>query len=358
MRYDRAVIARVVTRREDTESALVFTGFAAFVLAMIVADDLVRLRLWGGPTAITYTFVTAMIALAGIGPWIAWTRRGHATDVRIGEGRIVAGDTCIEASDVTGVSIAEGARGQSIAIARGTKITFLEVERAEDAALIATALGAPSTPFGSVPLQPARRLLALWQAMLTSVTLVCAPLYWLAATGHMDSDGKALFGITGVGAAGLSLALLVLRRLAPSQAVAIARGAFDAHVALHTGAAPVTPARSEPPKTRIATLERGDEPVAAWLARIDALPGEAHAYRGGGLEKDVLWETLGDDHARVDARMAAARVLARRHAEEEQALVRVVADADVRVRVEAALEEEQEEAERRIETLGPLFRAR
>jgi len=76
------------------------------------------------------------------------------------------------------------------------------------------------------------------------------------------------------------------------------------------------------------------------------------------LKKDVLWETLGDDGAPVDARMAAARVLRRRHGEEARALVRVVDDHDVRARVAAALEDQHEEVEEHLERLGPLFRAR
>ena len=156
--------------------------------------------------------------------------------------------------------------------------------------------------------------------------------------------------------------LLVFRRLAPRPAMALRRrGAWHAHAALHAAreegpeAAPGEAA--EEAAARIGSLARGDEGVGAWLARLDAIPTEQHAYRGDALKKDVLWETLGDDAAPADARMAAARVLRRRYGAEERALVRVVDDPDVRVRVEAALED-QEDAERAIETLGPLFRAR
>ena len=31
--------------------------------------------------------------------------------------------------------------------------------------------------------------------------------------------------------------------------------------------------------------------VGAWLARLDAIPNEQHAYRGDAMRKDVLWET-------------------------------------------------------------------
>ena len=64
-------------------------------------------------------------------------------------------------------------------------------------------------------------------------------------------------------------------------------------------------------------------------------------------KRDVLWEALADAAAPVDTRMAAARVLRRRYGEERGALVRI----------DAALDE-HDDAERRIERLGPLFRAR
>jgi hypothetical protein len=149
------------------------------------------------------------------------------------------------------------------------------------------------------------------------------------------------------------------------------RGAWDAHVALHhdarmtaeatvaaeTAADGATGEERDEAPVRIGHLVRGDEGVGAWLARLDAIPTEQHAYRGDAMKKDVLWETLGDAGASVDTRMGAARLLRRRYGAEEGALVRVVEDPDVRVRVEAALED-HDDAERAIETLGPLFRAR
>jgi hypothetical protein len=78
------------------------------------------------------------------------------------------------------------------------------------------------------------------------------------------------------------------------------------------------------------------------------------------MKKDVLWETLGDDKRasrRADGCGARPPAALRRGGEEESALVRVVVDRDMRVRVEVALEE-HDEAEEHIERLGPLFRAR
>jgi len=361
------VIARVVTKRDDARLALAVALTAAVGLALVVFDDIVKSSMFRPPEHGVYAFVALLILLGGIAPWLAWTRRGRTMDVRCDASAVTAGTERIEAKDVTGVSVAHGARGSSVAIARGQGVAFMEVERAEDAARIASSLRA-DVPRGKMDLEVTSRWLAGLQALVTLGAVVAAPLYYFAATHGTwwvfpDVDGKAMFGLGGVAAAEIAMVLLVVRRLMRGHAVAIGRGAWDAHVALHrvvvTGgekAEAATADRAAQP-TRVGTLARGDEGVGAWLARIDAIPSEQHAYRGDAMKKDVLWDTLGDAGAPVDERMAAARVLRRRYEEDERALVRVVGDPEVRERVEAALEE-QEDAERRIQALGPLFRAR
>lgn len=353
------MIARVVTKRDDARLAIAGTLLAAAGLALVVVDDIVKTSLFRPPEHGVYLFVSLLIALGGIAPWLAWTRRGRTTEVRCDGASVTAGKERIEASEVTGVAIAHGVRGSSVAIARGSRVAFMEVERREDAARIAESLHA-ALPRPKIELSVTSRWLAALQALVTLGALVAAPLYYQAATRGTwllaQVDGKAVFGIGGVVAAQIALVLLVVRRLWRGHAVAVGRGAWDAHVALHRAyQAPV--GESVAQTTRVGTLARGDEGVGAWLARIDAIPSEQHAYRGDAMKKDVLWETLGDAGAPVDERMAAARVLRRRYEEDERALVRVVVEPEVRERVEAALEE-QEDAERRIEALGPLFRAR
>ncbi len=355
------VIARVVTKRDDARLALAMSLTAALGLALVVIDDIVKVTSFRPPDPSVYAVVALLIALGGVAPWLAWTRRGRPTDVRCDAGSVTAGTKRIAAKEVTALSVAHGARGTSVAIARSKALVFMEVERREDAARIARSLQTEDVRTLVVSLPAASRRLSLLQAAFTLATLVAAPLYYLAATSGYSplesvGDGKALFGLGGVIVAELAMVLLVVRRLLPGQAVAIARGAWDAHVALHRDHVPL-PADEGAAPARIATLGRGDERVGAWLARIDAIPNEQHAYRGDAMKKDVLWETLGDETAPVDERMAAARVLRRRYEEDEQALVRVVVEPDVRERVEAALDE-HEDAERRIEALGPLFRAR
>lgn len=356
------MIARVVTKRDDARLALAMSLTAAICLALVVLDDVVKVTPFRPPHQGVYELVALLIALGGVAPWLAWTRRGRPMDVRCDVGSVMAGTKPIAAKDVTGLSVAHGARGTSVAIARSKEVVFMEVERREDAARIAKSLQIDEVPSGAVILPAASRRLSVLQAIVTLAALVAAPLYFLAATSSYSplaslGDGKALFGLGGVVAAELAMVLLVVRRLLPGQAVAIARGAWDAHVALHRDRVPFAADAAAGP-ARIASLGRGDERVGAWLARIDAIPNEQHAYRGDAMKKDVLWETLGDEAAPIDERMAAARVLRRRYEEDERALVRVVVEPDVRERVEAALDDEHEEAERRIEALGPLFRAR
>ena len=374
------MIARVVTKRDDARLAYATTLAGALGLAAVVVNDLVQDRLFLRPAVALYGVVALLIVLAGAGPWLTWTRRGRAMRVTCEPGVVRAVALSILAADVTALHIASGARGQSVAIARGSTVVFLEVERADEARRIAEALNVSVTPFGALAVRPASRSFAVVQAVVTAMAIVFGPLYFLAAVTDLHFvpgvEDKALFGVGGVVASWLAVAVLLARRLVPGQAMAIGRGTWDAHVALHrrqVADAAVDAVRTDEEKRaqaaereeeqargepiRVANLGRGEEQVGAWLARLDAIPNEAHAYRGDAMKKDVLWDTLGDDDAPVDARMAAARVLRRRYGEEEEALVRVVPDRDVRVRVEAALED-HDGAEEHIERLGPLFRAR
>jgi hypothetical protein len=366
------VIARLVTKRTDARVATFVTAAAAMFLFVVLADDAFHLALFGSPGSAMFLTVAVAMAVAGVGPWLAWSRRvGHAVQVRCADGVLQAGRLRIAERDVEAVSVVSAAHGCSVAIKHGKRVAFLEVERAEDAARIAGTLGAARARTSDVVVLPSTRAIGVMQIAVTIAALTAAPLYYLTATHGYSADAtypgtKALYGLTGVVAAGLSFLFLVLRQLWPNQVAALGgRSAWEVHAALHRERAAQEkepeeeqgPSASPVEHVRVGGLGRGDEDVGAWLTRIDAIPTVRHAYRGDALEKDVLWDALGDPAAAVDTRMAAARVLRRRYGEEEGALVRVVDDPDVRVRVEAALEE-HDDAERRIESLGPLFRAR
>jgi len=375
------VIARVVTKREEPRLALATTAAAALSLAAVVVDDLVGASFFRPPDfGGVYGAVAMLISLAGIGPWLGWTSRGRTGAVTFHPGLVRAGQLDIHAADVTALHIARARRGRSVAIACGPRVVFLEVERADEAQRIAAALNVPSTPFGDLGLRGSPRWGAPLQLLVAGLALAFGALYFLATRGFdpiAPLSGKAVFGIGGVVVAWLSLAVLLTRQLAPGRAVAVGRGAWDAHVALQYAEAEraaVDTASTEGEKdrrtleqtdevarhapVRIANLQRGHEQIGAWLARLDAISPGHHAYRDDALRKDELWETLRDDGAPVDTRMAAARVLRRRYGEQERALVRVIIDDDVCVRVVAALEEQHDEAEERLERLGPLFKAR
>lgn len=76
---------------------------------------------------------------------------------------------------------------------------------------------------------------------------------------------------------------------------------------------------------RLAVLRRNDEPVSAWLQRVDSLASLARVqgYRGSALDRDDLHVAVTDVDLALDLRVAAGRVLAR-------------VDPDVRVRIAEA----------------------
>ena len=347
-----------MTKRDDARLALATTAAAAFGLAGVVIHDLVSPRLFGQAPVGMYAAIGLLIAIAGLGPWLAWTRRGRTMRATCTPGRLQLGRLQIAVAEVTALHIARAARGHSVAIARGKQIVFLEVERQEEALRVAAALGVETPPFGTLSVVPASRVLALLQGLVMAVALAFGPLYFEAAVHGYEPafglSGKGLFGMGGVLASWIALAVLLTRRIVPGHAIALGNGTWDAHVALHSRDGTAGAIESPPSNVHLA---RGDEPVGTWLTRLDALPTVRHAYRGDAMKQDILWDTLGDDEAPVDARMAAARVLHRRYGELDSALVRVVGDREVRVRVEAALED-HDEAEEHIERLGPLFRAK
>lgn len=361
--------ARLVTRRDGATLALFFSWFSAAFLGAILADDVFRLDLVPlGPTVPGFVVVAIAAAGGAVFPWLTVRASGVEGRVRIAEGAVEVGEHRIRAGDLTGLSIAKAERGVSLALARGKRLVFLELEHRADAARIAKALGIETSWFGSIALPETSRLLAAMQAVVALALLVAAPLYFLGATGALSSGAKPLFGTICVAGTLISALLLTARRLVPNQALSMRRAAWDRHVALHEAEGrfaahgKVEQSAEDAAETRgPPLLARGDESRAAWLARLDALPAERGAYRGEALKRDVLWDTLGDASSPVDARVAAARILKRRHEALPDALVRVVADdPDVRVRVETAIDDtlDDEDVAHQLERLGPIFRAR
>jgi hypothetical protein len=95
-----------------------------------------------------------------------------------------------------------------------------------------------------------------------------------------------------------------------------------------------------------------------WLGRIDAFAAAGRspgAYRGAGLDEDHLWSVLSDADAHVDARAAAARVLASSENPELRTRVatsvKEIADDAARVRVEVAMRTDADEAAAELDAL-------
>jgi hypothetical protein len=201
----------------------------------------------------------------------------------------------------------------------------------------------------------------LARAILSVVTLLSAVCY-ASFLANVDAPwAEKGYGIFGVVAIALSFVALGVEMLRKDAKVGALPSAWDAHAAIHTASDREVAVEAEVDGAGTArgaevTLARGDEPVAVWLARLDAVPANEGAYRGDALKRDVLWEALRDEASPPDVRMAAARVLRVRYEEDGRAIRGAVADRDVRLRVDAAIEED--EAAHRIEELGPLFRAR
>jgi hypothetical protein len=95
-----------------------------------------------------------------------------------------------------------------------------------------------------------------------------------------------------------------------------------------------------------------------WFGRIDAVAAvgrSADAYRGGAIDEEHLCVVLADEEADVEARTAAARVLASSENAEVRTrvatAVKEIADDRARVRVELAMRKDTEEAAAEIDAL-------
>lgn len=355
------MLARVLDRRDDARIGVGTTALSAFALLGVLADDLSHVHLFPSGKA-AYAAVAVLMAVAGVAPWIARGRKGKLVNVACGSGLVALGKLTIAANEVQSVHVARAAQGASVAIALVSGGTiFVAVERPEDAVLIARALGRE----GELPIARGAPLLAGLQGVFTLGSLAFALLYWSGATGALPF-GEKEDGVLGVVFALLSLALVLTRRRAAllGHRLALRSKEWDAHVSLHARGEEEEEAEKAPASSHVpSALARGDESMTEWLARLDALAASSGAaYREGALDRDSLFALLEDATTAPDVRIAAARLLEKRFGAKKQDLVRVAADPDVRLRVEAVLsdddEEEEDEAHERLARLGPLFRAR
>lgn len=347
---------RVVTKRDAGRLPLVLTGGSVLALLSFLVDDLF-FHLLPPPITLDYALVGVAMLLAAIGPWLARPTSSRLSALRLEPGALVIGKRRISADDVEAVSIAEAHRGTSVGLRLRRGVVFLEVERVADAQRVIDALGKTPEALGSLPkAHGGWGEVAIAQGTISVTTLIFALLYQAATTMPDAPFGSKALGIPGVVFAVLSLLVLVVRVMSGSRLSLAKDCALEAHARLHAG----NGVEGEAPGARAFEadpLVRRDEPTAAWLARLDAAASQKSAYRGDVPARDALVATLTDEAAQVDARMAAARLLKRRHGSTDEELVRVVVDPLVRVRVEAALDDDDDAAER-IDQLGPVFQVR
>ncbi len=355
-----AVIARVLDRAEDIGVALVLAIAAPVFLGEIAADDVGGVRVIPlEPSPATYALLVALLVLAAIAPWLVRAARPKPVRVELGRRFLGLGRRTIAAEDVRAVRVAAGARGVSVAIAHGVKarVTFLEVESVDDAAAILRALDVAKAPHGEIDLRPrARSLLPYARGVLTASAMLGTIAYAGGAFGYHHWWAEKPYGLFAIGSCILSCGFLIAQVLR-GRSVVVWRGAWDEHLALHSAEGHA--------RDLDATASSADSPLAragasarAWIARLATRGPDGGAYRGDAMKRDELWDALRDEQAPADVRMAAARVLRVRYAENDDAIVSAVGDEDVRVRVGAAIEDDEDEAAERIEKLGPIFRAR
>lgn len=332
---------------------LALTGGAVLALVAVLLDDLVFQRLPSPPSTLEYALVGVAMLLGAVGPWLARPARSRLSFLRLESRALVLGTRRIAADDVEAVSLATAHRGTSVGLRLREGLLFLEVERASDARRVIDALGKSPEPIWGVGKAPAAwGQVAVLQVATSVMTALFAFLHQAATILPDAAIGAKAFGVPAVVLAALSFVVLA-RRVASGARLSFAKdSALDVHARLHASEREHDVGVGER-----GPLVRREEPTAAWLARLDAAASAGSAYRGDVPARDALVETLGDEAARVDERMAAARLLKRRHGVEAQELVRIVVDPEVRVRVEAALEEDVDAAER-IDALGPIFHVR
>lgn len=327
-------------------------ALAALGLDVLLADDLFGGRLLRiGISNGVYAVVAALVVLACVVPLLRSTSRRRVVKVGLGSGAIALADATVRGVDVAAFDVVRGERGLSVGLMVGKDVRFLEVEREADVARIALALGT-GPKRGELALKTQRVGLAVAQLLTAMAGTAAAAFYLHAALLHAGEKGPA--GLVGIACSHGALLVMFLRAAWRGPVGSRSAGAYDNHVALHARGPNLEGFESA--SGEVTTLSQGAEPVAAWLARLDA-PAGGSAYREDVPPRDQLWSTMKDDAAPLDARMAAARLLRLRFAEAPETLTRVVSDPEERVRIEAAMEEAGE-AEARLAALGPLVRLR
>lgn len=345
--------ARVIQRRHVATVATSIVGFyGALVLAVVASvGRWAPAGLYGA---------SAALVLAAIVPFSVLLWRPRARPCEIDEGVVRVGRHVFRAESVTGFSVAPDGHGVSVAIGSGAQTTFLEVDTMNDARLIATALKKRFPADGelhlTLPRQSPSVVVTLFSVCALALAVMLPPYasfrdalapFWggmielafllaFLAIGRMRNPMKLRWGTAA--------------QVEPARA--LDRSPIERHVQRHAQARLTAPPAA--PRVRVDLLAQGGDSVADWLARVDRLD-RAGGYRGEAAPTELLFETVRDDNAPVDVRLAAARLLKVRDGEDRIRIADAVTDADIRARILAVTDDDPEGA---LDAVGPLFRAR
>lgn len=302
------------------------------------------------------------------GPWLLFRARERVVDaVARPDGLEVAGVGLTPRG--TAVSVARATRGYSLALAARDGLVFLEVEHLAEARRLLRALGAPWPGQGVLERRVPRLDLRFASGSASGVGIASALGYLLTldTPGHENGLLAIALFMAILASLGFVLDPRMRRRVRWSAEADVVEGAegvtfgkspVERHTALHVASRLGATEEEASPAARVRVLSRGEETTREWLARVDAIATRSDgAYREGTPGRDELELLLDDESGPADARLAAARVLARRHGEDASRL-RARFEPDLAARLDAVLREDPTSAAEELDARGPDFAAR
>ena len=304
-----------------------------------------------------YLQVGIALSLWNLGPLLAGRPAPRLTSL--------AGAAALVPNDVERhVAIARAERGYSVAVSWPDGALFFEVDSETEARALVRRIEPVS---GRVQIRVRPNILRFAIAVVSVIGLVASIAYAIVV-GVIDDDPfyRTLLGLPSIIAALLGSLLFVIsqfmRHAVEVGSDATIGGAASAHLKAHERAqidgrlrvdASIS-AESEIAEPRFRVLVRGAETAAEWLSRVDALGAAGEGYRGDAPTREELRAVVADANASFDMRLAAARVLVRRHEGDPAELASHVEDELVPYMFDVV----REDAAAKLESRGPLFRAK
>lgn len=303
-------------------------------------------------SSVLLAVVMVGLLVAAILPWVLVRGRNRAAAVRLGDGTVRVGTTTV--THVTAASLAPDGDGVSVALQTPEDVVFLELDSIADARRVFRAARARFPRFGTPEHVLPHRDPAFPLRVCSLACFVSAFTWGIAYFIPAFTPEALCLLALGTLAAGTLSAL----RARPLDVVEIRRSTrawpyrawttFGRHLEKHVMAGleddvPVANATAE-------RLARGDEDIASWLQRVDAL--QETGYREAAPPRADLEALLVDPMSSLDIKLAAARLLKRREGEPAQEILARIADDEVRARVHVVLEDDVDDAAQGLQRRG------